>query len=398
MSFTKAKASLTGSEVDKLLPKLVEAASAGSILSQPHPHRKCKGISGSPSPVHSQVGHLQLSSHQVTATANKRVSGQFALWPPLCSPEDLSSSGSSMSRAGNNDEKLVVGDIDNTPKTLLVAKDATSMAVEDRRIAIAGAACEAKAVREKRGAHYFLRQGQGARTVFKVYTPRPKMAEAINGTVVLILGGHVTAPKVSITHWFHPHKQFKGIPGLSSLVQPPALRSQPSPQQRSVTANRRVSIQAFLWLFLHSPEYLSSSESYTSVSGDNNKILVGEVTDKEIKTPFGDWNSYLFFTQGADSQLQGNSLSSIWVDDWRSLQSNNGDSSVPLSSVAVVGTPGGWPVDGPKDSGRNSLGHNLCNKTDVDPIESLPFIGPGTVFTAIPHCAPPRTVSLATAL
>ncbi len=40
MSFAKAKASLAGSEVNELLPKLVEAVSAGSVLSQPHPHRK----------------------------------------------------------------------------------------------------------------------------------------------------------------------------------------------------------------------------------------------------------------------------------------------------------------------------------------------------------------------
>jgi hypothetical protein len=116
-----------------------------------------------------------------------------------------------------------------------------------------------------------------------------------------------------------------------------------------------------------------------SVTGDDDKILVGEVTGKEIKSPFGDWNSYLVFTQGADSQLQGSSLSSIWVDNWHSLQSNGVDSSVPPSSVAVVGTPGGRPADGPKDLGGYSLGHNLCNKTDIDPVESLPFIEPSTV-------------------
>jgi hypothetical protein len=90
-----------------------------------------------------------------------------------------------------------------------------------------------------------------------------------------------------------------------------ALLSQPSPQQQSATANRRLSIQSLLWFFLHSPVDISSSKSSTSVSGDDNKILVGKVTDDEIKTPFGDWNSYLFFAQGVDSQLLENSLSSI---------------------------------------------------------------------------------------
>jgi hypothetical protein len=108
----------------------------------------------------------------------------------------------------------------------------------------------------------------------------------------------------------------------------------------------------------------------------------------------GDWNSYLFFTQGVDSQLPKSSLSSIQVNNWCSLQSNGRDSSVPPSSVAAVGALGGRPAVGPKDLGGNSLGHNLCNKTDDDSAECLPFIGLGTVVTAILHCAPPRIVSL----
>jgi hypothetical protein len=72
--FAEVKASTAGSKVNKVLTKLVEAASAVLISSQSHPHRKCKGISSSPSPVHSQAGHPQLSPHQTTAMANKRVS------------------------------------------------------------------------------------------------------------------------------------------------------------------------------------------------------------------------------------------------------------------------------------------------------------------------------------
>jgi hypothetical protein len=53
------------------------------------------------------------------------------------------------------------------------------------------------------------------------------------------------------------------------------------------TANKRVSTQPFLRFPLHSPEDLSSSESSTSSSGDNDKILVGEVTDNKIENPFG---------------------------------------------------------------------------------------------------------------
>ncbi len=158
------------------------------------------------------------------------MSGQFSLWSPLCSPEDLSSSGSSTSRAGDDDEKLVIGDINDMPKTLLIAKGATSMAGKDRRIAIAGAARAAKAIGEKEEHIFSCDKAKMARAVFKVDAPCPKMVEAINGTIVLISLGRITAPKVSISRWFHPHKQFEGIPGLSFPVQPLAVCSQPSPQ------------------------------------------------------------------------------------------------------------------------------------------------------------------------
>jgi hypothetical protein len=58
-------------------------------------------------------------------------------------------------------------------------------------------------------------------------------------------------------------------------------------QQQSATANKRVSVQSFFQIFLHSPEDFSSSKSSTSVSGDDDKILVGKVSNDEIKTPFG---------------------------------------------------------------------------------------------------------------
>jgi hypothetical protein len=72
--FAEAEASEAGSKVDKLLTKLAEAASTVLTFSLSHPHRKWKRFSGTPSPVHSQAGHPQLSPHQTTAMANKRVS------------------------------------------------------------------------------------------------------------------------------------------------------------------------------------------------------------------------------------------------------------------------------------------------------------------------------------
>jgi hypothetical protein len=57
-------------------------------------------------------------------------------------------------------------------------------------------------------------------------------------------------------------------------------------QRKTVTANKRVSIQSPLWSPLCSPETLSSSESSTSSSDDDDKMLIGKDTNNKIKTPF----------------------------------------------------------------------------------------------------------------
>jgi hypothetical protein len=113
-----------------------------------------------------------------------------------------------------------------------------------------------------------------------------KLAEATKGTAVPTPPGCSTAPAVSVSHHFHPHKKCKGILGSPSPVQPPPVFPQPSPQQKTVTMNKRVSTQSFLRFPLCSPEDLSSSESSTSSSGDKDKILLGKVTNDKIKTPF----------------------------------------------------------------------------------------------------------------
>ncbi len=109
----------------------------------------------------------------------------------------------------------------------------------------------------------------------------------------------------------------------------------------------------------------------------------------------GDWNSYLPFTHGADSQLLENPPSAIRVDNWCSWQSNGRDVSVLPSSVVAECALGCRPAVRPEDLDGNSLCHNLCNKTDADSVESPPLIGLGTVVTAASCCAPPRKVSLA---
>ncbi len=69
-----------------------------------------------------------------------------------------------------------------------------------------------------------------------------------------------------------------------------------------------------------------------------------------------------------------------------------------MSSVVAECALGCRPAVRPKDSDSNSLGHDMCNKTDVDSVESIPFIGLDTVVTAASHCASPRKVSLAKSL
>jgi hypothetical protein len=59
---------------------------------------------------------------------------------------------------------------------------------------------------------------------------------------------------------------------------------------------------------------------------------------------------------------------------------------------------GGRPAVGPKEMNGKCLGHNLCNTTDVDSVESPPLVGLGTVATGTSHHAPPRKVTLAKSL
>jgi hypothetical protein len=64
------------------------------------------------------------------------------------------------------------------------------------------------------------------------------------------------------------------------------------------------------------------------------------------------------------------------------------------SSVDAECALGCRPAVGTKELDGNSLGHNLCNKTDLDSVEALLRIGPGTVATASSLCASTRKNSL----
>jgi hypothetical protein len=134
ISSTEAKAAKAESKVDKLGTKLAEATkgvavttlpgcgTAPTVLISPHSysHKKCKGITGSPSSVHPLAVCSQLSPQQMMVMANKRVSVQSPLWSLLYSPEDLSSSESSSSSSGDDDEMLAGEDINDEIKTPFV--------------------------------------------------------------------------------------------------------------------------------------------------------------------------------------------------------------------------------------------------------------------------------------
>jgi hypothetical protein len=60
------------------------------------------------------------------------------------------------------------------PEMLFGAKDGTPMAVEERRIAIAGAAHEVKVVGGKEEHSISCTEAKAARDVFKVDAPHPK--------------------------------------------------------------------------------------------------------------------------------------------------------------------------------------------------------------------------------
>jgi hypothetical protein len=112
----------------------------------------------------------------------------------------------------------------------------------------------------------------------------------------------------------------------------------------------------------------------------------------------GDWNSYLPFTHWADSQLLENPSSNIQLDDWHSLKSDGRNLSTLPSFLDAECALACRPAVGPEDSDSNFLGHNLCNKTDVESIESPPLIGPGTVASAAAHCASPMKMFTAKTL
>ncbi len=108
----------------------------------------------------------------------------------------------------------------------------------------------------------------------------------------------------------------------------------------------------------------------------------------------GNWNSYLPFPHWADSQALESPSSYIRLVTWRSLKSNGGDLSPFPSSGNSERALGSRPAVGPKEMHNKLLGHNLCNKTDVDSIEFPPLVGLGTVATAASRPTFPRKVSL----
>jgi hypothetical protein len=134
ISSNKAKVAKAGSRVNELCAKLVEATKGAAVCTLPgrstapavlispyfHSHKKCKGITGSPSSGNPLAVCSQLSLQQKMAMANKSFFVQSPLRSPLCSPETLSSSASSTSSSEDDDKMLVDKDTDDEIKTPFV--------------------------------------------------------------------------------------------------------------------------------------------------------------------------------------------------------------------------------------------------------------------------------------
>ncbi len=160
------------------LSLLPQGGHASAVLISPHSHshKKCKGISGSPSSVHPLAVCPQLSPQRKMVTANKRVSGQFPLRFSLCLPKDLSSSESPASSSGDDNEMLLGKDTNDKIKTPFVAKGVKAKAIKDRKIVIA--ACKAKAVGGKKDHSISSAMAKAAKAGFKVDKLRTELAEA----------------------------------------------------------------------------------------------------------------------------------------------------------------------------------------------------------------------------
>jgi hypothetical protein len=138
--------------------------------------------------------------------------------------------------------------------------------------------------REKKEHSISSAEAKAAKAGSKVDKLHTKLVEATTGIAVLTPPGRSTAPAVFISPHSHSPKKCKGITGSPSTVHPPAVCHQLSPQQKTATATKRVSIQSPLRFPLRSPEDLSSSKS--PMFSDNDKMLVGKVTNNKIETPF----------------------------------------------------------------------------------------------------------------
>jgi hypothetical protein len=187
-----------------------------------------------------------------------------------------------------------------------------------------------RALPKKRSASFPLPRPRRFKAGSKVDQLRTKLAEATKDAAVRTLPGCGTAPTVLISPHSHSHKKCKGITGSPSSVHPPAVCSQMSLQQKTATANKRVSVQCHLQPPLRSPGNFSSSESSTFSSGDNNKMLVGKDTKDKIETPFV-----------LPSKCRGH------LPQGTRLEARGGchyDS--PLAHSCITSKPTNWPVTG----------------------------------------------------
>jgi hypothetical protein len=321
-----------------------------------------------PSPVPTPAAGPQLSLQLKMMTANKRVSIQSPLRFPLRSSKDLSISGSSTSSPGEDEVPLVGLDTDNKIETLFV------VLTKHCDFLLQSNCLEARG-----GCRYGSPLARGCVGLKPAGWPVTGQARAMQR--------HKPDDSLLSSNgsWMEDDSNVKGdtkeiystnnngneccATAFHKALTPVCPTTLFSNNRNSVSCQmerNKASILDGIWLGSHDITLLTCFVACHFA---------------------GYWTSYLPFATWADTQSLENPSSTIQLDDWLSLKSDGGDSSAPLSFLDAEHALDCRPAVETKGLDGNILGHKLCNKTDVDSVQSPQLIGgPGTIATATTRC------------
>ncbi len=336
--------------------------------------KNAKGLLAPPLQAILRLSGLSCPRSKKTAMANKRESVQSPLRSPFRSPEYLSSSESSTSSSGDDNKMLLGEDTDNKIETPFVFPAKCSNPLPQ------GTQSEVHG-----GRRYDSPLACGRVSLKSANRPVTGLACALhccefNESLVSSKGSwmdYVSDAEGDVNENTFSNKDGDEGQTTHTPVCPTTLFNNNRNHISHLMGRGKVSILNGIW------------------PGCYNITLLTHFVACHLA---GDWNSYLPFAHWVDTQSLEYPSSSIQLDNWRSLKSDGGDLSALPSLGDAKHAVGGRPAVGPKEMDGKLLGHNLCNKTDVDSIESLPLVGPGTVATGASRCAPPRRVTLAKSL